>query len=456
MVLQLGITAVATALSVDTTVGLPGSTPFTLLIDAGTAAEEIVTVIQVSGNTLVVQRGQDGTSAQAHANGAVIRHALTARDLRDSREHEAAVAAHGTTSNVVGVNDSQALTNKNLSSTTNVFPSTLATAATVTAHTAATAAHGATGAVVGTTNVQTLTNKTLASPQFTGSVAGNGDVNIGDATLTDQRIFRVYKKAASGADTFEGLFYLSNDTTTAHTTLVLKKNTVEVGRASLGDDGSFAVTGDLVSNTGGLKAATGDALIGDTGNILQRTWRTLRKATTGTKTYEMQQYLGDPGDGTCAPVMRLLENGVEKGRTTMFADGSFGFSGNVTAPNLNTDTGWLTTGFAPSSGWTATGCAYRTVNGVTTCHIRAQRTGGTITASASGSIADTNVVVLPAAIRSGYLLAGAGQMSITAGTFGYTWKINNTTGQFVLTSSSNGGVSINNGDSLYATVTFIV
>jgi hypothetical protein len=200
---------VATALSVDTTVGLPGSTPFTLLLDAGSAAEEIVTVIQVSGNTLVVQRGQDGTSAQPHANGAVIRHALTARDLRESREHEAAVAAHGVTSKVVGTDDAQALTNKNLAATSNVFPSTLATSASLSAettarvagdaaqgtalttHTALVAAHGATGAVVGTTNVQTLTNKTLDSPQFTGTMTGTGDVvttgkvtgsNVGDDT----------------------------------------------------------------------------------------------------------------------------------------------------------------------------------------------------------------------------------------------------------------------------------
>ena len=450
MVLQLGVTAVATALSVDSTVGLPGSCPFTLLLDAGTPAEEIVTVTQVSGNTLVVQRGQDGTSAQAHANGAVVRHALTARDLRESREHEAAVVAHGVASALVGTSDAQALTNKNLSSATNTFPSTLASSAALAGHTAATAVHGTVGTVVGTDNVQTLTNKTLTSPQFTGTVtAASGDVNVGDATLSTQRIIRVYKKAATGPDTFEGLFYLSNDTTTASTTLLLKKNGIEVGRASLADDGTFKAPAGFV-------AASGDVVLGNTADTAQRTVRVQRHATTGTKTFEGAIYLGDPGDGTNALVQRLAQDGVEVGRTTLFADGSFGFSGPITAPNVNVDTGWLTTGFAASAGWTATGCAYRTVNGVTTCHIRAQRTGGTITPSTSGSIADTNVVVLPAGIRSGYLLAGAGQMSVASGTFGYTWKINNTTGQFVLTSSSNGAVSITNGDSLYATITYIV
>jgi len=180
MVLQLGVSSVDTTLQVDTTVGLPGSTPFTLLVDAGNASEEIVTVIQVSGNSLVVTRGEDGTAAQPHANGAVIRHALTSRDLRESRQHEAATASvHGTTSAVVGVSDVQVLTNKNLSAASNTFPSTLATSAALTAeiasrttgdtaasqalaaHSALTTVHGVVGDVVGTTSKQTLANKTL-------------------------------------------------------------------------------------------------------------------------------------------------------------------------------------------------------------------------------------------------------------------------------------------------------
>ena len=164
MVLQLGITAVATAMQVDTTAGLPGTTPFSLLVDIGLPTEEIVTVTQVSGNTLVVTRGVDGTSAQPHASGAVVRHGIIAQDLRDSRNHEnASSGVHGITGNVVGTSDTQGLTNKDLSSPTNTFPSTLATDAELAAHSGATVAHGATGAVVGTTNTQTLTNKNLSS-----------------------------------------------------------------------------------------------------------------------------------------------------------------------------------------------------------------------------------------------------------------------------------------------------
>jgi len=124
-----GITGAAASLVVDVTTGLP-SVPFTLLLDPGLGVEEIATVTVVSGTTLTVTRGVDGTSAQSHDNGAEVRHAYSARDFQDSRDHEANT----------------------------------------------TTAHGATGAVVGTTNTQTLTNKTLDAPTLSGTTTA-GPVN---------------------------------------------------------------------------------------------------------------------------------------------------------------------------------------------------------------------------------------------------------------------------------------
>lgn len=162
MELQADITNSSTTLQVDSTVGLPGTTPFTLVIDPG-STEEIVDCTGVAGTSLTVVRGRDGSPAQAHTAGATVRHMATARDFREAQEHIGLTAAHGTASAVVGVTDSQTLTNKNLTSGTNTFPSSLATDAELAAHTGATAAHGATGAVVGTTNNQALTNKDLSS-----------------------------------------------------------------------------------------------------------------------------------------------------------------------------------------------------------------------------------------------------------------------------------------------------
>jgi len=115
-----GITGAAASLIVDATTGLP-ATPFTLLLDPGLAAEEIVEVTAVGGTTLTVTRGVDGTSARAHLNGAEVRHAYSARDFQDSRNHEAATAAHGVTGAVVGTTNTQTLTNKSIDGTTNTF-----------------------------------------------------------------------------------------------------------------------------------------------------------------------------------------------------------------------------------------------------------------------------------------------------------------------------------------------
>jgi hypothetical protein len=184
MKLQADITASATILQVDTTTGLPGTTPFTIVIDPGNG-EEILDVTSVSGTTLTVTRGIDGTSPQSHAAGADIRHMATARDFREPQEHIGSTVAHGTTGNVVGTDSAQTLKNKNLSDASNTFPSSLATDAELAAHAAATATHGATGAIVGTTNAQALTNKDLTSGTntFPASLATDAELSA-HATAT--------------------------------------------------------------------------------------------------------------------------------------------------------------------------------------------------------------------------------------------------------------------------------
>lgn len=160
-------TNVATSISVAATTGFP-AVDFVLALDYGTADQELVLVTNVSGTTLTVTRGYNSTTAVAHTSGAAIRHVHTAQDFTDSRTHEAATSGvHGVTGSVVGTTDTQALTNKDLSSGTNAFPASLATDAEVTSavstHAALTATHGVAGAVVGTTDTQTLTGKTISA-----------------------------------------------------------------------------------------------------------------------------------------------------------------------------------------------------------------------------------------------------------------------------------------------------
>ena len=88
-------TAVATTLSAsannsDTSIdvtalsGYPVSTPWTAIIDPDTASEEVVEVTNVSGTTLTVTRGVDGTSGVSHSAGAVFRHGVSARDFDEA------------------------------------------------------------------------------------------------------------------------------------------------------------------------------------------------------------------------------------------------------------------------------------------------------------------------------------------------------------------------------------
>lgn len=112
------ISAGATSVGVNSPTGFPAA-PFTAALDFGTAAEELVEVTSASLGTWAVTRGIDGTSAQSHSIGAVVRHVTSARDSADSRAHEAATAAvHGVSGTLVGTSDTQTLANKTFTNPT--------------------------------------------------------------------------------------------------------------------------------------------------------------------------------------------------------------------------------------------------------------------------------------------------------------------------------------------------
>jgi len=90
----------STSIVVAATTGYPTSYPFILALDYNTSAEELVAVTSASGLTLTVTRAYNGTTAQAHAVGAVVRHVITAQDLTDAQTHYGTTltaGAHGVT-----------------------------------------------------------------------------------------------------------------------------------------------------------------------------------------------------------------------------------------------------------------------------------------------------------------------------------------------------------------------
>jgi len=116
---------------------------FVVVIDPDTALEEIVEITGSSSNNLTITRAVDmaGSTAQDHSAGAVVRHMIIGRDLRESNLH---IEATGSYNDGTGAHTLHGLTTGD-------------------------------GVVVGTDAIQTLTRKTLTSPTITG---GSVDASI--------------------------------------------------------------------------------------------------------------------------------------------------------------------------------------------------------------------------------------------------------------------------------------
>lgn len=114
-----GISNVGVSVPVVASTGFPTSYPYTVSIDYGSSSEELVDVTSAAGLTLTVTRGVDGTSAQSHSVGAVVRHVSSGRDFADAQGHMGAVSAvHGVAGTLVGTSDTQTLANKTLTNPT--------------------------------------------------------------------------------------------------------------------------------------------------------------------------------------------------------------------------------------------------------------------------------------------------------------------------------------------------
>jgi hypothetical protein len=79
------------------------SETYVVVIDPDTSLEEIVEVHSYvgTGNTLQINRNIDGSTAQAHSAGAVVRHMVIGRDLQEANDHEVGtLAEHAATTSL--------------------------------------------------------------------------------------------------------------------------------------------------------------------------------------------------------------------------------------------------------------------------------------------------------------------------------------------------------------------
>ncbi len=337
--LQLTVNPSDTSIQVASSVGFPGSFPFTLSLDYGAANEELVDVLSGGPSTYTISRAVDGTSATTHNAGAVVRHVSSARDFTESRTHEAADGD----------------------------------------------VHGVTGDLVGATMTQTLTNKTLTSPTVnSGALAGTFS---GNPTFSGAPTF-------SGTPSFTAGAALGNGTYTGNPTF---SGIVSFAATPVFAGATFT---DVVNFTA---ATNHSAQLNANGQVLARrgaaTLATYRTSVTGDSVdrfYIDAAGAHNWGNGSSAVDTNLYR----KTANVLGTDDSLELGGYVIATGTGTfAVEEATSGVSAATGWSVSSVELRKVCGVVSINVAIERTGANLTASGTGSMSSVLMATLPAGYR---------------------------------------------------------
>lgn len=246
---------------------------FTVVIDPDTSLEEIVDVTlssgnPVSANNLTVVRAVDGSSAQSHSAGAIVRHMVIGRDLREPNTHAStSLAVHGiaATSNLVGTIETQTLYNKTLVNP--VMTGTSENDSGISFQGATVDAYSTTLSVVDPT-----ANRSIVLPNNSGTVALISDVNAiaGSASAAATSAASAATSATSAAASATAAATSATSAATSASSSLATYNTYKTyylgsfaSAPTLDNQGNALITGATYFNSGSsiMYTYTGSAWI---------------------------------------------------------------------------------------------------------------------------------------------------------------------------------------------------
>jgi hypothetical protein len=278
-------------------VSIPAGRTFTLVIDVDTALEEIVDATAVSTNTFTITRAIDGSLAQDHSAGAVVRHMAIGRDYRDANLHAEASAAytdgggnnhtmHGIATgegSIVGTDKTQTLTNKTLTSPTisnPTFTGTPSAEASIIFEGSTADAYettltvvdptqdntitlpNTTGTVVIANAVQTLTNKTMGDALNAGgfritNIATPVDANDAvNKTFADAQVAAAATSAASAATSASSAATSASSASTSASSALTSANSASASATAAATSATSAAASATSAANSASAAAT--------------------------------------------------------------------------------------------------------------------------------------------------------------------------------------------------------